>query len=199
MVHSWPEKLFDLSVNGPILTSHYGSSLMKLWRRKYLKVFCPSLCVLCMSFIVDFEKDWMLVAMRCRNQHLTSTSGLELLHASERTSETSRKIWIYIFHRILFLQHIEARWLTLVPALECMMICFSSAEIFFLDFLPKKKEYKATLPVSKRFKWIEGYLKNKAKVLIPITFLTECALMFNAYLLKFQSEGPTIHVLLWGA
>ena len=136
--------------------------------------------------------------MSCRNQHLTSTYGLELLYASERTSETSRKIWIYIFTEVCFFST-EARWLTLIPALECMMICFSSAEIFFLDFLPKKKEYEATLPVSKRFKRIEGYLKNKAKVLKPITFLTECALMFNAYLLKFQSEGPTIHVLLWGA
>ena len=59
---------------------------------------------------------------------MTSTTGSELHYASERTSETSRRIWIYIFTKVLFLWHIEARWLTLVPALEHAIIRFSSAE-----------------------------------------------------------------------
>ena len=46
------------------------------------------------------------------------------------------------------------------------MIRFSSAEKYFLDFLRKKKECEATWPVNKRFKRIEGPLKNRAEVLI---------------------------------
>ena len=51
------------------------------------------------------------------------------------------------------------------------------------------------MPNNKRFNRIEGHLKNKAKVVAQITFLTECAAMFNEFILKFQTEGPMIHVL----
>ena len=36
------------------------------------------------------------------------------------------------------------------------------------------------------FKWIEGHQKNKAKVLLQITFLTERTSVFNEFLLKFK-------------
>ena len=75
------------------------------------------------------------------------------------------------------------------------MIHFESIEKYYLEFLSSKAEYKNTLPSNKRFKRIEGHLRNKKKIVTQITFLTECAPMFNEFLLKFQAEGPMIHIL----
>ena len=61
----------------------------------------------------------------------------------------------------LFKRHIEARWLTLVPALERMMKLFTQTEAYFLDFLPVQKEYENTLPKNKIYKRIKEHLQNK--------------------------------------
>ena len=47
---------------------------------------------------------------------------------------------------------------------------------------------------NKRYKRIHGHLKNKT-IITQITFLIEAATMFKEFVLKFQAEGPMIHIL----
>ena len=95
----------------------------------------------------------------------------------------------------LFKRHIEARWLTLVPALERMMKLFTQTEPYFLDFLPVQEESEKTLPKNKRCKRIKEHLQNKKEITVQITFLVEFSPMMNQFLLQFQAEGPMVHLL----
>ena len=51
----------------------------------------------------------------------------------------------------LFMRHVNTRWLTLTPAPELVLKRWDDCKKYFLDYVPNKKEYKATIPKNKRY------------------------------------------------
>lgn len=96
----------------------------------------------------------------------------------------------------LFLRHINARWLTLVPALERVLLRWDDAKKYFVTFLPFKKEYKRHLPKNERFKRISQAFKEDERLnLLQIEFLKNVAPIFTKFLTMFQTDGPMIHIM----
>ena len=64
----------------------------------------------------------------------------------------------------LYMRHVNTRWLTLTPALEPVSKRWDDCKKYFLDHVPNKKEYKATLPKNKRFHHIKKCLDEEEQV-----------------------------------
>ena len=88
-----------------------------------------------------------------------------------------------------------AKWLTLVPALERIVVRLKDAKKYFLTYLPSCKEYKNTLPKNLRYKRIVNALKDEEKTLAEIEFLLNVAPIFTAFLTRFQAEGPLVFLI----
>ena len=103
---------------------------------------------------------------------------------------------IFIDDESLFLRHINARWLTLVPALERVLVRWEDAKKYFVAFLPFNKEYKRHLPKNERFQRINTALKKDEQLsLLEIEFLRNIAPIFTKFLRMFQADGPMIHLM----
>ena len=189
------EKLFDLSVDGPNINKSLWNKLNEALKEMGFNGLLP--LITCTLHVIHngFRKGLNVYGHEAEELAFDLYYWFRIAPCKREDFRKLENDMDLHLHKSLFLRHIEARWLTLVLALERVLSRLSSVEEYFLEFLPSKKEYKATLPNNKRFNRIEGHLKNKAKVVAQITFLTECAPMFNEFLLKFQTEGPMIHVL----
>ena len=64
----------------------------------------------------------------------------------------------------LFMRHVNTRWLTLTPALELVLKRWDDCKKYFLDYVPNKKEYNATLPKNKRYQRIKKCLNEEEQV-----------------------------------
>ena len=189
------EKLFDLSVDGPNINKSLWKKLDSHLKGKCLGGLLP--LITCTIHIIHngFRKGLNVYGQEAEELTFDLYYWFRMAPCKREDFRNLEEELDLQLHESLFLRHIEARWLTLVPALERVLSRFPRAEKYFLEFLPQKKEYEKTLPNNKRFQRVQGHLKNKAKVSIQIIFLTECAPMFNDFMLKFQSVGPMIHVL----
>ena len=106
---------------------------------------------------------------------------------------------LFIEDESLFLRHINARWLTLVPALERVLERCEDANNYSVTFLPSNKEYKRHLPKNHRFQRINAALKkDELKSLIQIQFFKNIAPVFIKFLRMFQTDGPMIHLMHHG-
>ena len=61
---------------------------------------------------------------------------------------------------VLFVRHINSRWLTLSPALEPMLKRWKDSKKYFLEHIPMYKEYKNKLTSNKRYQRIRNALLN---------------------------------------
>ena len=51
-------------------------------------------------------------------------------------------------------RHVETRWLTLVPALEKVLERWDASKEYFLEYLPKQKDFKKGAAKNDRYKRI---------------------------------------------
>ena len=92
-----------------------------------------------------------------------------------------------------FVRHVQTRWLTLIDAVERLVVRYDAAVKFFLEVIPSKSENKEALQ-SDRYKKIASALKSE-ETLIYINFLLSVKPVFDSYLCVFQKSGPLIHCL----
>ena len=91
---------------------------------------------------------------------------------------------------IVFLRHVESRWLSLLPAVERVK-----------SQLPALLEYFKKLPdTDKKIKSNERYKKimvilTAPEMIVQLCFLKSIKPVFDRFLQMFQTEGPLIHVL----
>ena len=91
----------------------------------------------------------------------------------------------------LFLRHISARWLTLVPALDRVSERSEVAIKYFLTFLPYKKEYKYHLPKNEREQRIsKSFKEDKRRIELQMAFLKNIAPICTKFLTMFQTDVP---------
>ena len=88
---------------------------------------------------------------------------------------------LYIEDESLFLRHINARWLTLVPALTRLLDRWDDCKKYFITFLPFEKEYKRHLPKNEIFQRISKSLKDETGTLLQIEFLKNLGPVFSKF------------------
>ena len=101
----------------------------------------------------------------------------------------------YSTNSALFYRHVETRWLTLGPALEKALERWDASKEYFLEYLPKQKDFEKGAAKNDRYKRIASMMKKEIYVEVQISFLIDCAVPLQRLLTLFQSQGPLIHVL----
>lgn len=92
-----------------------------------------------------------------------------------------------------FLKHVECRWLTLVPAVERVIIHWKVLKEYFLVFLPK---IDSKISENQRYRRIRKCLKETPlQTLCQLHFIASVGQIFQPYLTLLQKEEPLIHVL----
>ena len=87
--------------------------------------------------------------------------------------------------------HVQSRWLSLVPALQCLLHIKDALKKLLLEELPKQ---------DKKIKENEKYLEVKKgleskEVAVEIEFLIAIKPLFDEFITKFQKEELMIHLL----
>ena len=96
----------------------------------------------------------------------------------------------------MFVRHVTSRWLTLVPALEKMEIHWNAAKKYFLEYLPSMKtEFKNYTSKNERYQKIVEKLKISQRMLVQMAFVIDVSKPYYKFLLRFQGEGPLIHIM----
>ncbi|XP_047132571.1 uncharacterized protein LOC124811258 isoform X3 [Hydra vulgaris] len=105
---------------------------------------------------------------------------------------------IFIEDETLFLRFVNTRWLTLSSSLIKVLLRWEDTKKYFLEYIPKQKEYKKTLTNNKRYIRIQRSLREtENELLVSIKFLIGLAPLFEKYLTIFQDEGPLVHILFY--
>lgn len=91
------------------------------------------------------------------------------------------------------IKHVDARWLTLLPAAERFSYLLPALRSYFMNM--KKVETKGV-----HYRNISGYLKGTGinDVELNLLLMIESANLFNNFLEKFQSTKTLIHVMFDG-
>ena len=87
--------------------------------------------------------------------------------------------------------HVQSHWLSLVPALECLVQIKEALKKLLIEELPKR---------DKHLKDIEKYLDVKkglesCEIAVEIEFIIRVKPLFDEFMTKFQKEEPMIHLL----
>ena len=97
----------------------------------------------------------------------------------------------------LFINHVQSRWLTLIPAVKRVLICWDAVKKYFLIELPRimaKEKKEASLKNNERYKRICQKIKNP-EIFVHLHFLQNLESVFHPFLTLFQKEEPLIHIL----
>ena len=94
------------------------------------------------------------------------------------------------------LKHCESRWLSIEKVLVRVIEQLRNVKTYFLEELPKKKEFKGKNGVgnTKRYQRIAEVLKNPSLELL-MAFVVYVAQDFKKYLVPLQTTAPMIHNL----
>ena len=92
---------------------------------------------------------------------------------------------------LALLHHVQSRWLSLVPALQCLLHIKDALKKLLLEELPKQ---------DKKIKENEKYLDVKMgleskEVAVEMEFLIAVKPCYDEFITKFQKEEPMIHLL----
>ena len=91
---------------------------------------------------------------------------------------------------IVFLRHVESRWLSLLPAVERV----KSQLPALLEYFKKLPDTDKKINSNERYKKIMVIL-TAPEMIVQLCFLKSMKPVFNRFLQMFQTEGPLIHVL----
>lgn len=92
------------------------------------------------------------------------------------------------------LKHVSSRWLTLKKALTRIVDQWSNLKDYFLDFLPKQKNFAKDVESTKRYQNIRKHLLSNLS-LMYMHFAIHITDIFEGYLTLLQSSKPIIHIL----
>ena len=94
------------------------------------------------------------------------------------------------------LRHCESRWLSIEKVLVRVIEQFANIRTYFLDELPKKKEFKGEKGIgnTKRYQRIAECLKDSSLQSF-MAFVVFVAQDFKKFLVPLQTNAPMIHVL----
>ena len=90
-----------------------------------------------------------------------------------------------------FLEHVESRWLSLLPAVVRALEQFQALEKYFLLGLPRKQR---SMTNNASYIRIKSQLMNKDTA-AKMHFLLSAGGIFEPFLKFFQSEEPLVHLL----
>ena len=91
---------------------------------------------------------------------------------------------------IVFLRHVELRWLSLLPAAEGVKDQFPVLLQYFKKLLEEDRKIKG----NERYRRIMSFLTSP-ETMIQLYFLESLKPVFDQFLQLFQTEGPLIHIL----
>lgn len=116
-----------------------------------------------------------------------------------KSSSSRREDYIHVLSDLgldeeLFIQHVQCRWLTLIPALDRIVKKWEAIKKYFLEELPKQQKPSKTLEKNVRYNCICRKLRDKSFP-VQLAFLVSVEPIFKKFLCFFQSEGPLIHLL----
>ena len=97
----------------------------------------------------------------------------------------------------MFIKHVQSRWLTFIPAVKRVLICWDAVEKYFLVELPRitaKEKKEASMKKNERYKRIWQDLKNP-ETFVQLHFLQNLESVFHPFLPLFQKVEPLIHML----
>ena len=90
----------------------------------------------------------------------------------------------------VFLQHVQSRWLSLIPAIERVRKQFPA----FKEYLRKLPDSDKNIAKNARYKRIMTLLTSP-ETMVQLCFLESVKPIFDKFLESFQVEGPLIHNL----
>ena len=91
---------------------------------------------------------------------------------------------------IVFLRHVESRWLSLLPAVERV----KSQLPALLEYFKKLPDTDKKIKSNARYKKIMVIL-TAPETIVQLCFLKSIKPVFDRFLQMFQTEGPLIHIL----
>ena len=91
---------------------------------------------------------------------------------------------------VVFLGHVESRWLSLLSAAERVKDQFPALLKYFKKLLKADKKIKG----NERYRRIMNFLTSPETV-VQLYFLESLKLVFDQFPLLFQTEGPLIYIL----
>ena len=92
------------------------------------------------------------------------------------------------------MKHVETRWLTMEYVALRIAEQWDNLTEYFLKFLPKQKNFKSTIMKTERYQGISESIQDP----LNLCYTSFCAFAtndFELFLLPFQSEEATIHLL----
>lgn len=92
------------------------------------------------------------------------------------------------------LKHVSSRWLSLRKALNRILEQWVNVKNYFLDYLPKQKNFAKDVESTKRYQNIRKHLLSNLSLLY-MHFAIHVADIFEGYLTLLQSSKPIIHIL----
>ena len=92
---------------------------------------------------------------------------------------------------LVLLRHVQSCWLSLVPAIQCVMSMKTALVKLFVDELPKNDK---NITHNDKYLIIRCALESK-DVEVQMEFLMSIKPIFDEFLTKFQKEEPMIHLL----
>ena len=100
---------------------------------------------------------------------------------------------------VYMMKHVQTRWLSIEKVLVRIMEQFNNLKVYFLETLPKQKNFKRDIATSKlgvpnRYQRIAALLKSKVTVAY-VAFVVHTAAPFKRFMLTFQTREPMIHLL----
>lgn len=95
------------------------------------------------------------------------------------------------------LKHVPSRWLSLKKVLIRIQEQWSNLKEYFLNFIPKQKNFTREIACTERYQFIKKRLLDDAS-LVYIGFAIFFAEILEKFLFKFQSKDPMIHILYNG-
>lgn len=96
------------------------------------------------------------------------------------------------------LRHVSSRWLSLKKVLARILQQFVNLQQYFLQFLPKEKNFDREIKNTERYIAIAKALKAGDETKLYMAFATYLAGILEEFLLRFQSSEPMIHLLYDG-
>ena len=92
---------------------------------------------------------------------------------------------------VVFLRHVESRWLSQLPAAERVKDQFPS----LLEYFKQLPEADKKIKENERYRMIMSFLTSP-ETMVQLYFLESFKPVFDQFLQLFQTEGPLIHILL---
>ena len=92
---------------------------------------------------------------------------------------------------LVLLHHVQSQWLSLVPALQCLVTIKDAVKKLLLEDMPKSEK---NFSKNDKYLSVKRALESK-EVDVEIEFIISIKPLFDGFMTKFQMEEPMIHML----